>query len=358
MEITSIDATTVTVPVELPPDLNTVEFTIVLVSVETNTGVVGYGETGMVTPEATVSYIEQQIAPRLIGRDPIRTGHIWTDLQKELNPRTQTGVWSTAVSAVDIALWDIKGKHYGDPIWRLLGGASETLPVYVTVGGHFEETETLIEAVEKYVSDGFNRIKIRVGEGTPPDPLEDAKRITAVREAIGPEVELMIDANYQYSFSKALELCNLIEDVNLTWFEEPVYANDASLLSDLRTRTTVPIAAGQNEGSRHRHNSLIESRSVDISQPNVCFVGGFTEGVKVAATAESSNILLAHGGGWPFQNMHLYAGIPNGWRLELHDIVWNCAEKVYQSIPEIADGSITLPEAPGIGLEPDEEAIK
>ena len=132
--------------------------------------------------------------------------------------------------------------------------------------------------------------------------------MSAVRDAVGDRVQLMMDANYLFSLNMASELCHRVEDCNLSWFEEPVFGNDARLLARLRERTSIPLSAGQNEGSLARHLELLSHGAVDILQPNVCYVGGFTQGQKVAAMAQAYNIPIANGGGWPHHNMHLQAG--------------------------------------------------
>ncbi|MFC6765305.1 mandelate racemase/muconate lactonizing enzyme family protein [Natrinema soli] len=358
MEITSVRALTYTVPADVPGG-DDVEDTIVFVTVETDEGITGYGETGYLYPEATASFVNEQIAPLVTGRNPLETERVWDLLYRELNPRAQTGTWSTAVSAVDIALWDIKGKAYDEPIWRLLGGASETVPVYHTIGRAIRDEERLAEIASGLASDDADRIKIVVGKGEWATPSIDAERVTAVRDAIGDDVELAIDANYLYSVDEALELCNRLESasVSLSWFEEPVYGNDVSLLSDLRNRTRVPLGAGQNEGHRFRHRELIENGAIDISMPNACFVGGFTEATKVVGMAEAFNLRLVHGGGWPFQNAHLYAGLAAGDLVEFHDIVWSVGNEIYESPPQPSGGSITLPEEPGLGITPDWDVL-
>ncbi|WP_152421197.1 mandelate racemase/muconate lactonizing enzyme family protein [Natronolimnohabitans innermongolicus] len=357
MEITRVHSTTYTVPVDLPGS-DELDDTIVFVTVETDEGISGYGETGYLYPEATASFINEQIAPEIRGRNPLETERIWDHLYRELNPRAQTGTWSTAVSAVDIALWDIKGKHYDQPVWRLLGGASETIPVYHTIGRAIRDEQQLADLASDLVSDGATRVKVVVGKGEWATPRIDAARVTAVRDAVGDEIGLSMDANYLYSVDEALELCNRLESVSIDWFEEPVYGNDASLLADLRRRTQVPIGAGQNEGHRFRHRELIENDAVDVSMPNVCFTGGFTEATKVAGMAAAFNRRLVHGGGWPYQNMHLYAGLAAGQLVEFHDIVWEVANKIYESPPQPSDGSITLPEEPGLGLVPDWDELR
>jgi L-alanine-DL-glutamate epimerase-like enolase superfamily enzyme len=269
------------------------------------------------------------------------------------NQRYQTGTWSQAMSAIDIALWDIKGKAFGQPVWRLLGGAQNPVPAYITFGLPQYDQEQLAEAAKYWVDQGQDKIKLVVGiVGNSQDPDTDAQRITAVREAVGPDVELMIDANYLMSYHHALRLCKLIEPLNIAWFEEPVYGNDALLLADLRRATTIPLAAGQCEGHRYRHRELLMHHAVDIIQPNVVYGGGYTEGAKVAAMAQAFNIPIANGGGWPCHNMHLQAGMSNGWRVEFHYVRWMTDQAVCQSIPQPVQGWVTVPDTPGVGLDP------
>jgi L-alanine-DL-glutamate epimerase-like enolase superfamily enzyme len=192
----------------------------------------------------------------------------------------------------------------------------------------------------------------------PETPKVDAARVRAVREAVGDDVELMIDANYLFSFNRALELCKLVEPYQITWFEEPVYQNDAALLADLRRHTSIPIAAGQNEGHRFRHRELIVNHAVDIVQPNVCSVGGYTEAVKVAAMAQAFNLPIANGGGWPHHNSHLHAAMANGWRVEFHFEMWGVGDRIYKEPPAPVNGWVTLPETPGLGLEPRQDALR
>ena len=357
MEITNVEASVHTIPTDLPHLGEPLDTTVVFTEVETDEGMSGIGETGYLYTKATADFIEREVASVVTGMDPLETERVWERLHSELNPRSQTGVWSTAVSAVDIALWDIKGKQYKEPIWRLLGGANEEIPVYVTFGVSEYEQEQLVRAAEDFVDEGQERLKMVVGGRDDSTPTRDAERIGLVAEAIGSNVELMIDANYKYSYSEALELCNRIKDYNIGWFEEPVYGNDEDLLADLRMRTSIPIAAGQNEGHRFRHRKLIEGGAVDISHPNVCFVGGYTEGKRVAAMASAYNLEVANGGGWPLQNMHLQAGVGNGTRAEFHYPIWKSAEKIYEDIPEPVDGTVRLPEDPGLGLQPDWDAL-
>jgi L-alanine-DL-glutamate epimerase-like enolase superfamily enzyme len=187
---------------------------------------------------------------------------------------------------------------------------------------------------------------------------EDARRVRAVRETIGPDVELMMDANYKFNPVEARLLCRAIEDCNMIWFEEPLYQNDTRALADLRRHTGIPIAAGQMEGHRWRLRQLIEHQAVDIVQPNCCYNGGYTETVKVGHMAQAFNLPIANGGGWPHHNMHLHAAMANGWRVEFHLDMWKVGEVIYQNPPAPSKGRVTLTETPGLGLEPRPEALK
>ena len=358
MKITCVEATTHSIPVHIPLLESDLNRTIVFVRVETDEGVTGYGLTGGIQRYGVKELINRELAPFLTEKNPLETEALWNQMYLNFNPRSQTGVWSSAVSALDIALWDIKGKHYEEPVWRLLGGAKKKVPAYITFGLLEYDREQLVEMAQHFVREGQNKLKMVVAVNDAEDPAEDAARVRLVREAIGEKVQLMMDANYLFSFQNALRLSKLVEPFNISWFEEPLYGNDARLLAALRQRTSIPISAGQNEGSRFRHLELLMHGAVDILQPNVCYVGGYTEGVKSASLAQAFNILIANGGGWPHHNMHLQAAMANGWRVEFHYTMWKVGETIYKETPEPEKGWVTLTEKPGLGLEPNENALK
>ncbi len=360
MKIKRVEASYLTnIPITPPPLLKEPSRTTALiVEVETDDGIIGYGITKDTLPWSIIEFIHREAAPFLIGKDPMLTERIGYELFREFNERVHTGVWSYATSAIDIALWDIKGKAFGLPVWRLLGGAQNPVPAYITFGLNTYNHEQLAEAAKYWVAQGQDKLKMVVGvTGNSQDPDEDAARVKTVREAIGPDVQLMMDANYKMSFHHALRLCKLCEPYNITWFEEPVYQNDARLLANLRRQTSIPISAGQNEGNRFRHLELLLHEAVDILQPNVISVG-FTEGAKVAAMAQAFNKPIANGGAWPLHNMHLQAGMSNGWRVEFHYIRWMMSKTVYKETPEPINGWVTVPETPGLGLDPKPGVIK
>jgi L-rhamnonate dehydratase len=358
VKITSVEATIHNVPIKVPLlDKQMVE-QIVFVEVATDAGITGYGLTGDLQASGVREFINRQLAPFLKGKSALATEARWQEMFLTFNPRYQTGAFSSAVSAVDIALWDIKGKHLKMPVWRLLGGAKKTVPAYVTFGLLQFDRDQLVEFVRRFLADGQDKFKMVVAIDNGENIAEDATRVSAVREAIGPNRDLMIDGNYLFSMNRALQLAKRVEPYNITWFEEPIFGNDARLLSQLRQRCSVPVSAGQNEGSRFRHLELLQHAAVDILQPNVCYVGGYTEGMKVAALAQAYNVLIADGGGWPHHNMHLQAAASNGWRVEFHYLMWQTGNIIYRNPPQPVKGNVTLTEDPGLGLEPNREALK
>ena len=256
-------------------------------------------------------------------------------------------MWSSAVSTIDIALWDIKGKHYKEPVWRLLGGAQNPVQAYVTFGLKQYTKEQLVEVAKQLVAQGEKRLKMVVAVD-PENPKVDAERVQS--GAQGRRRRRRADDRCQL-FILVQSRPGAVQDgraPDITWFEEPVYQNDAALLADLRRHTSIPIAAGQNEGHRFRHRELIANRAVDIAQPNVCSVGGYTEAVKVAALAQAFNLPIANGGGWPHHNMHLQAAMANGWRVEFHFEMWGVGDKIYKEPPAPVNGWVTLAETPGL----------
>ena len=359
MKITRVHASTHNVPVPVPLLDEPVMRPLVFCTVETDTSITGHGISGPIQRHAVREHLNREMGPRVLGANPLETERIWHDLYVEHNPRSQTGTWSSAISALDIALWDIKGKHFGEPVWRLLGGAQSKVPAYITFGLPEYSIEQLVTVAKDFVAQGEDKLKMVVGvAGDHQAPLEDAKRVGAVREAIGPDIQLSIDANYMFQFNNALKLAKNIEQYDVEWFEEPVWGNDAQLLHDLRMRTSIPISAGQNEGHRFRHRELLVNGAVDILQPNVTYGGGYTEGVKIAAMAQAFNLPIANGGGWPHHNMHLQAAMANGWRIEYHYVMWKCGDMLFDGTVGPDKGWTTMPETPGLGLEPKWDAFK
>ena len=374
MKIANVNASVYRVPVDIPLREDPVAIGFVVVRIETDTGIVGYGACGgPVMVSGVAAFINDEAGPFVTGDDPLRTERVWHKLFRRFNQRYWTGLWGAASAGIDIALWDIKGKHFGLPVSQLLGGAYDRAPAYVTFGLPEYSRDELARVATMLVDQGHDKLKMVVGafQSPPLDPeanedgrrdfiptvLEDAERVRTVREAVGDDVEIMIDANYKLSLHEAKRLCQLVEPYRIAWFEEPVAGNDYRLLRQLRAHTTIPIAAGQQLGHLWAHRDLLLNEAIDISQPNVCLGGGYTEAVKVAAVAKALNLPIANGGAWPYHNMHLHAGVPNGGRVEFHWLVWKACKALFDGTPEPENGWVSIPDRPGLGFEPNAAAM-
>jgi L-rhamnonate dehydratase len=331
----------------------------VFCEVESEEGITGFGITGQFMPWAIIAALEHHIWPIVRDLDPRDTEAVHARVGRKLNQRAYTGVISNALAALDIALWDIRGKKEGRSIAQLLGGHSKEASTYVTFGYPSFDAEQLVHYARKFANEGCDALKMVVAQSQG-GWKEDARRIRLVRQALGPEVELMIDANYLFSPLEARLLAREVEDCNLTWFEEPVHQNDARALADLRLHTAIPIAAGQMEGHRWRYRELVLAQAVDVLQPNCCFNGGYTETQKVAHMAQAFNLPIANGGGWPHFNMHTMAGLMNGGRCEFHYGMWQAGKRFFKGAPDpdLSANSVAIPDAPGLGFEPDHDQLR
>jgi L-alanine-DL-glutamate epimerase-like enolase superfamily enzyme len=369
-KITRVSAFALNLPVQvrmLGIERNT-SLSACMVRIDTASGLHGWGFTAITEEEVVAAAVNEVAGPALIGEDALAHERIWDRLYWLLSPRGQTGYGPHAIAAIDVALWDIKGKALGKPVWRLLGGARERVPTYATFGFSFYDREQLAAAAKQWVERGDRRLKMVVGHEAlqkrdTPRPvrdviLEDERRVRAVREAVGDGPEIFVDANCSLDPYHAEVLARRIEPFGISFFEEPITQNDARLMADLRSRVGIPLAAGQNEGLAYRFRDLLVHRAVDVLQPNVVIGGGFTQCVRVAGMAAAFNVPIANGGAWPFHNMHLHAGVANGGLVEYHYPAVEACRAVYRDLPEPKDGWLTLPEKPGLGFEPDEDALR
>ncbi len=334
------------------------------VEIETDDGLKGHALSTYPLKYGIREFINREVSPVVRGMDALRPEEVrnrvfWATARKYF-----MGAWNCAMSLVDVALWDIKGKATGQPVWKLLGGAHAKLPAYITFGLPRYSVEELIEVARMLIKDGQTSLKMVVAAGSheydeilgqPTDAsiLQDAQRVRALREAVGPKIELMMDANKGATFAQALRLAKLCEPFDLTWFEDPVLQGDPRLMARLRAQTTIPIAAGSTATSDLFYlREYLVREAVDYLQPNVRDIGGYTQGLKAAGIAQAFNVPLAMGGNYPHLNMHLHGGVPNGGRVEFHWQGWKCVEALFDNAPGPVKGTLTLPEGPGLGFTP------
>jgi L-alanine-DL-glutamate epimerase-like enolase superfamily enzyme len=370
MKITRVEATALEIPVtfeELGSD-HTQTTSMCYAEIETDDGTVGHGISSITQCGVVADIINNVCRPAIIGADALAHEKIWNTLYWTCTPWGQTGYASHAISAIDLALWDIKGKAFGQPVWRLLGGARDTVEAYTTCGFSFLDREHLAEAMRRMVKRGFKAVKMQVGRPGLDDRRahptlaemirEDAARVRVVRDAVGEGVEIAIDAGCRLDLTHAVELARLCEPLGVAFFEEPIMQNDVRLLAQMRRRTSIPLTAGQNEGLAYRFRDMLLHEAVDMVQPNVIITGGITQCVKIAGMAAAFNVQISNGGGCPYHNMHLQAGVSNGTVIEYQFNAVGACKAFFDDLPEPVDGWLRLPEEPGLGLHPNTDAIR
>lgn len=357
MRIARIQASVHKVEIPLPLVENRrTSWGFVFCEVTTENGMVGYGLTGKMLPFAVADALRRDIFETVRGMDVRDTERVHHAVWRKLNMRTQTGVVVHALSALDIALWDLAGKGAGRSIAQLLGGFADDARTYCTFGLADYGVDELVAAAKQQLLEGHRALKMVVGAARG-GWREDLARLRAVRDAIGPHIELMMDANYGFDPFEARGLAQAAEELDIAFFEEPLHQNDARALADLRRLTRIPIAAGQMEGHRWRYRELIEHRAVDVIQPNCCYGSGYTETRKVCHAAQMFNLPVAIGGGWPVFNLHLMAAMMNSGPVEWHTVTAAVGALLFPGAPVPIDGRIAVPEAPGLGLDPHREFL-
>jgi L-alanine-DL-glutamate epimerase-like enolase superfamily enzyme len=382
MRITSAQAWWVQIPIETDrqhvSDFGRLKtFDAAILRLETDDGLVGWGEGKNAAGSAgdygtLVHMLNHEFGPRVIGRDPADVTFIWEDLYNGVRAETarktgqampelaRRGLTIAAISAIDIAIWDILGKADGKPVWQLLGGRkADRLQAYAS--GGWADKDGIGDQLQSYVdAGGFDAVKMRVGamDGT---PHRSAERVKAAREVLGPDIDIMVDAHGTFSVGDAKRFAHLVRDCDLAWFEEPVIGDDKPGMADVRAACSIPIAAGESEATRFDFRDLATLRAVDIFQPDPACCGGITETMRIGTLASAFNLRLAPhlwaGAPCFFAGLHVCAASPASLTVEfslganpmIHDLSRNPVR--------VADGMIAIPETPGIGLEMNEDTI-
>jgi D-galactarolactone cycloisomerase len=339
----------------------------VLVEIVCDDGTVGWGEClGPAFPNAAVV---KAYAPALVGLDPIDTEVIFQRLYNLLRDQGQRGLTVTALSGIDVALWDIKGKRFGVSVSRLLGGrVRETVRAYAT--GSFrrdgvDRVEDNAAECARHIADGFHAVKIKIGW----DVKEDLRVIAAVREAIGPDARLMIDANHGYSVGEAIRLGQAAAEYDVDWFEEPVLPEQLAAYREVRAGQPIPVAGGETWHGRFGFREPLETGCVDIAQPDLCGVGGFTEMRRVADLAALHGVrVVPHVWGTAVQiaaSLQFVAALlPDPPRRDPLPPVFeldrtpNPFRQAIATVPfEHDGGDLRIPDRPGIGVEIDRDVL-
>jgi len=371
MKIDRIDTFVVESPLELGFYFSQWEYAtrrVCLVRVTADTGLYGWGEG--YGPADVVQASARFLGAFVVGQPVLESETCWQIMHRRSLDYARSGAMLAGLSAIDIAIWDLKGKQLGLPIHTLLGGKKQSRIRPYATGLYFSEGEgqesRLVDEALAYKQMGLSAIKMKVGLGID----LDLRHARAVREAIGPGIQLAVDANHAYSPREALALCERLEELDIAWFEEPISPELYGEYRRLRAATAIPIAGGECEYLRHGFLRLFQAGSVDIAQPDVAAAGGITELKKIFAMAETFGIeVVPHSWGTGISlsaAMHLLANLdiaPGRMRQPLPLMELDRSENPLRDrmvwpaiVPE--QGQVTVPDGPGLGVDVDMEVLK
>ncbi len=369
MRIADVQAWAVSFP--LPPDASVrlgigraVKRDAVVVKVTTEDGVVGWGEShhGR-SPGAVAHHVNTTLRQLVLGLEATDVVGVWSRIYRyQLGSHGLGAATAIAMSGIDIALWDIRGRLAGWPLYRLLGGAARAVPAYaggVSLG--FQDPAALVEEARAVVARGYRALKLRVGDS----PERDLARVTAVRRALGDDVVLLTDANTGYSLADARRVMPALEALGVGWLEEPFPPHDHRAYAQAAGFARLPLAAGKNHYTRFEFHRLIEDRAVTILQPDLSKTGGVTEALRIAALASAWKLPIHPHTSMTGLNMaatvHLLAAIDNAGFFEgdvSRDNLFR--DRLVHPAPYAVDaeGCVRPLEGPGLGLEVDEDFLR
>jgi D-galactarolactone cycloisomerase len=330
-----------------------------LVKIETNAGFVGWGESqAPLAPEVVCMIIRTLLAPQLIGEDPMAHERLWSRMYAGMRVRGHTGSFMLdAIAAIDMALWDLRGKALARNLTELLGGPfTRRLPAYISGLSGKDQEERIFEAA-KYQLGGFNAFKIFMDS----EPETTLRLLDGLRDKLGEQPRLMVDALWRFDLAQAIRFGRELDACRATWFEAPLKPEDVDSHARLASRIDTPIALGESYRTRWEMRQFFESGAVGVFQPDVgrC---GITEAMKLAAMAETYNIPVAFhisiGSGVQIAAaLHVAASIPNLMFIEYNPKVWALASYlINDQLPKVA-GGVMVPEGAGLGVEIDEERL-
>lgn len=348
MKVTAVE--THVVPVALATPIGSAlgqiaKFGCILVSLRTDAGITGENLIFTLHDRRTkvLRQMVDELADLIVGRDAGHIADFWARAWKDINFLGHKGVPVVGISALDGALWDALGKASDLPLYRILGGAKTRIPAYQSSGLWLSlSTDELVEEAGRFMAQGFKAMKMRLGS---PDPKVDIARVKAVRDAIGPGIKLMADANQCLNEAQAIRLGRMLEEFDLTWFEEPLPAWDLEGLARVSAALDTPIASGETEYTRYGFRRMLELRSADILMPDMQRVGGVSEFIRVGHMAESHDFAVSSHL-FPETSIQVLGALSNAIYLEY--MPW--FSKLYSEELEFVGGDAVVPERPGWGF--------
>ena len=363
MKIVDVEACTAAIPLERPATFATRvvherHFCLVRVRREDGIGGLGYCYVGSRAGHLATLTVRDLLRDSVIGRDSEHTEQIWDSMYREALLQGRGGLVFRAMSAIDNALWDANSKAAGLPLYRYLGASREdTVPAYAS-GGYYAQSATppdLAREVESYVEMGFKAVKVKVGRLS---PREDAARLAAARNAMGPDVELFLNANNAWSDAPtAISAIRTFEPSSPGWIEEPVMPDEVDMMAAIARAVETPVATGEIDYGRWAFKRLLDAGAASVLQPDLGVCGGVTEWRRIAALAAAHGVPVAPHSRQE-SHVHLVASTPNATWLEYFpdDSITNIS-RVFTTALEIVDGEAAVPDRPGFGTELDEEAL-
>jgi L-talarate/galactarate dehydratase len=359
MKITKFEANTLHIPEDDPlanmPEEAGRKRPVVILRLRTDNGLEGLGVTfygGKITGALRTAV--EELAALTVGEDPLRIEHILAKLHTGTGDSVGPGgLYTLALSAIDVALWDLKGKALEQPLWKLLGGHRDRVPTYASGSLRRGLSDDQAQrAAQILVQKGFTEMKTQMALPGNPTPADEIRRVRVVREAIGPSVKLMCDINQRWRPEQAIDIGNRVEDVGLFWLEDVTTADDYQGLARVTAALKTPIAGGEYLYGIAPFRQMMAAHSVDIPMIDICRAGGVTPWMKIAGMAQAYNLpVVSHV--MPEILCHVIAGCPNGLTVEY--MPWMLC--LYEETPVVDNGMIILPEKPGLGLKFDEKAI-
>jgi L-alanine-DL-glutamate epimerase-like enolase superfamily enzyme len=359
MKITGYQAATLNVPEDDPlanmPEEAGRKRPIVILRLRTDAGIEGIGVTlygGRMTGSLRTAV--EELAALTVGEDPMRIEKIVAKLRQGTGDACGPGgIFTLALSAIDVALWDIKGKALDQPLWKLLGGHRDRIATYASGSLRRGLSDDQAQrAARILLQKGFREMKTQMALPGHPTPAEEVRRVRVVREAIGSDIKLMCDINQRWRPEQAIDIGSRVEEVGLFWLEDVTAADDFAGLARVTAALRTPVAGGEYVWGIVPFRHMIEARSVDIVMIDLARVGGVSQWMKVAGMAEAFNLpVVSHV--MPEMLVHLVAACPNGLTVEY--MPWMLA--LYEETPAIENGELVLPDKPGLGLKFDEKAI-
>lgn len=345
-----------------------------LVEIETSNGLVGVGEscTQSEHDEASLAaqiIIERGMKPMLVGKDPLNIRRIWDEIYYGTEWFGRAGITQYALSGVDTALWDLAGKNLGVSVSRLLGGRyREDVKVYASIIFNMEDVDSMVDEAKEWTKAGYTAVKFGWGQTRETafglDADADEAAVKRLREELGPKIDIMVDVGryVNWSVSHAALMARRLAKYGIYWLEEPLPQDDIAGYIQLTKNSPVRIAGGEGEYNRFWFDRWIGGHAVDIIQPDICRMGGFTEGMRVADLVQLHNIrLVPHGFSTAVSvaaNLQWISAIPGGELLEFRRTKSPLLAKLGKTAFEAKDGRLEIPDRPGLGIEVNQETVE